>query len=266
MKKIFLLAGIVFLLCNTNSVGRFWQDLMTEAPHATWLNDKGNRLPFPGKPNDPRGFARILTAQLEDGKPYSYVLQTHPRWEANGWIEVRYPLSVPENCFFESHVGFIEGASNSDGVVFEVLWAEAGNDVLLKSLPKRYSRQLSLFKADLNPYAGHSGYLVLRVKAGLSSSQDWAVWCNPQIGSGRPQRAFLVKKRPTKRILASRPSQKRNQTNPIRQQPQSRRSIPIKTAFSMTKKPIFCKNSALISDFRVMMARMSPIFPLMPGG
>jgi len=223
MKKIalFLCLGLFSGAADIGEV--LLQDLIAQARQAKWFNDKGNALHFPGNPNDPKGFARVLTVRLEDGNQYSDVLETHPRWEANGWIEARYSMSIPRNSFFESQVGFIEGASNSDGVIFEILWTEANQQILLQRLEKRYSLQLESLKIDLGAYAGHSGNLVLRVKAGLSSSQDWAVWRNPRIAPVGPQALESRKTRAITPPLKPGPPQKEaDRTHPtVTAQPKS---------------------------------------------
>jgi hypothetical protein len=149
-------------------------------------------LPFPGNPNDQRGFVRILTAQMEDGQTYSNILQTHPRWAAGGAIEGRYQLTLPENSVFEATVGFIQGATGSDGVIFEVIWREKGRgEILLRTHEEKYDGRLNSFIINLNEYAGHSGTLVLRVKAGLSAGQDWAAWKVARI-TAAPARAAAL--------------------------------------------------------------------------
>lgn len=164
-------------------------DFVSEAHRAQWFNDKGMRLPFPGSKDDNRGFALILPkAVLEDGRSYTNVLETHPRWQPNGTIEGRYSLTVPKDAEFQAKVGFLQGATATDGVTFEVLWR--GRTLLLQH--KAYDQSLKEIKIDLSSYAGQSGEMVLRVKAGDSAGQDWAVWVEPRIarktivGTGQP--------------------------------------------------------------------------------
>jgi len=164
-------------------------DFVSEAHRAQWFNDKGMRLPFPGSKDDNRGFALILpTAVLEDGRSYTNVLETHPHWQSNGTIEGRYSLTVPKDAEFQAKVGFLQGAAGTDGVTFEVLWR--GRTLLLQH--KAYDQSLKEIKIDLSSYAGQSGEMVLRVNAGDSAGQDWAVWVEPRIarktivGTGQP--------------------------------------------------------------------------------
>jgi len=97
-------------------------------------------------------------------------------------------LTIPANAEFQARVGFLQGATGTDGVTFEVLWQGR----TLAQLRKLYDRSLKEIKIDLSPYAGQQGEMVRRVKAGSSSGQDWAVWVEPRIvrktvvGTGLP--------------------------------------------------------------------------------
>jgi hypothetical protein len=170
-------------------------DLITKASGARWKNDIGIlNLPFPGKADDSRGFVRLITAQLEDGETASNVLQTHPRWAARGSIEGQYQITIPENAKFEAEVGFIQGAKATDGVIFEVVWRERGKaDIILGSIEKKYTGNLSTFDIDLGNLAGQTGLFILRVRAGQSAAQDWAVWKSAAIISGMPGAASMPK-------------------------------------------------------------------------
>ena len=191
MSKNIIICGLI-VLCLAALTQTTTIDLISGARQAKWFNDLGKALPFPGRPNDARGFARLFQAQLEDGQSYPGVLQTHPRWAAQGAIEGRFQLTLPESSSFEAVVGFLHGATGSDGVTFEVLWKEGNQEVLLAQLAKKYDGRLTSLRADLANQAGHSGTLILRAKAGASSGQDWAVWKSIKIvpapsGTGAPQ-------------------------------------------------------------------------------
>jgi len=185
-----LLIGFPLILSQSSKI-----DLIARASAARWKNDIGLlNLPFPGKPNDARGFCRLVTAQLENRETVSNVLQTHPRWAAGGSIEGHYQVTIPEKAKFEAQVGFIQGATATDGVIFEVIWREKGKaDIILGSIEKKYTGNLSTFNIDLGNLAGQTGLFILRVKAGQSSDQDWAVWKSAAIISGMPGAALMPK-------------------------------------------------------------------------
>jgi hypothetical protein len=164
------------------------QDLVALAQQALWFNDRGETLPFPGTDSDSRGFVRVLTTRLEDGRSYENVLETHPRWAANGSIAGRYRLTIPANSAFEAKVGFMEGAAGTDGVTFSVGWRQGPitapsptGELQLARVRKTLDGRLQTISADLTRFAGQEGNLFLRVNAGTSSDRDWAVWVQPAI-------------------------------------------------------------------------------------
>lgn len=131
------------------------------------------------------GSANLGTRDLEDGTS-RYVLRTHPKWTENGTIKGWLPWVVlPQNAVFEAEVGFMTGAGNSDGVTFWV-WEhhmKDGREVWnpLAHVPKQYDGRLIPLRLDLSHLAGQSVSIELRVDAGDSSGQDWAVWVAPRI-------------------------------------------------------------------------------------
>ncbi len=76
-----------------------------------WTN--GNvSLSFPGEETDERGFARLSeNVELEDGKVYPKVLETHPEWRnEDGLILGIFKISnLPAKALFEAEVGFRKG-------------------------------------------------------------------------------------------------------------------------------------------------------------
>ena len=62
-------------------------DFVGRASQAGWRSGAG-ALPFPGSDTDSRGFALYrIDAILEDGSQWQKVLQTHPQWVDNGYIQ-----------------------------------------------------------------------------------------------------------------------------------------------------------------------------------
>jgi len=161
------------------------------ANKARWLNDRGENLPFPGSDTDPRGFARIISTRVA-GIPMTLanVLETHPRWAPNGVIEGWFHLRIPANAEFVTIIGFMEGATGTDGVTFEVCWKQVGAtaEVVLMRSNVRYEvdEPPAAVKVDLSRIANQEGDLILRVRAGATSNRDWAVWVYPRIQSKEP--------------------------------------------------------------------------------
>jgi len=173
-------------------------DFLARAPEAEWTNAY-ERLPFPGDPSDERGFARLIeNAQLEDGKVYNPVLQTHPQWQRHGIIVGRYRgVTLPEDgAEFRAGIGFLEGATASDGVYFEVRAEFPGYSGIpvRREYHKPYKNYVIRdFVQDLSRFRGKKGTIVLSVDAGgKSSAQDWAVWVKPQLVSMESEYKFAT--------------------------------------------------------------------------
>ena len=170
------------------SSGTTVYDFIAHAPEAQWSSGAG-ALPFPGDPSDSRGFARyVINALLEDGSTWSKVLETHPQWVAGGWIMGVYPQqTVPPNSQLTVRIGFLSGATGTDGAEFDVYFDEyRGMNVAplrhtILSKVATLDGKLDLITEDLSFIAGKKGNFVLRVYAGKTSNRDWAVWAEAKI-------------------------------------------------------------------------------------
>jgi hypothetical protein len=158
-------------------------DFVDNAMSAAWKNGAFTDLGFGIVQDD--GFARYHTNQmLDDGNIYPKVLETHPQWVSNGSIQGMYPMmTVPAGTKFIAKVGFLNGATGTDGVLFRLTWKESGSPVTVSLGGKSvtYGGALDSFEVDLSPYAGKTGQFGLKVEAGVSSGQDWAVWAEAKI-------------------------------------------------------------------------------------
>ncbi len=162
-------------------------DFVKKAPEAKWYRSisPAGELPWNGADSDSRGFARhVNNTALEDGQTYALVLQTHPEWKNDGNIIGIYPgVKIPAGATFKATVGFLKGATQSDGVKFYVSFAgsSGGGAVMLAELPARPDGQLDQISVDLSPYAGSTVDFRLSVSAAGRSVQDWAVWASAAI-------------------------------------------------------------------------------------
>ncbi len=171
-------------------------DFTKGAAGARWTN-AWLTLPFPGDPASDKGFARILeNVRLEDGKVYGRVLETHPQWQPRGRVQGWYSkVKIPEaGAEFRSGLGFLEGATGSDGVYFQVradFPGYTGNEIRRDYL-KRYDKSpVADFTQDLSRFKGLEGTLLLVVDAGpKTAGQDWAVWVEPKLLSLASEPAF----------------------------------------------------------------------------
>ncbi|GAB3236627.1 hypothetical protein GCM10027586_15610 [Kineococcus gypseus] len=123
---------------------------------------------------------------LEDGLVQD-VLHTHPKWLPRGTIKGWLPDQLlPVAAKFEAEVGYVAGATGSDGVDFKAFAHRTdanGRRVWHQVLDvhKDYTGRLQHVSADLSRWAGTPVGIELRVDAGSSPSQDWAVWSRPRI-------------------------------------------------------------------------------------
>jgi len=183
---IFILAGLVLGAVSSLSSAVVY-DFVQKAPEARWaraLTALG-ALPWNGSDGDSRGFARHLAnVPLEDGKSFAIVLETHPEWKKAGIIFGNYSnVQIPANAKFTALVGFLKGATATDGVTFEVYVFDptTGAIRLIAAKAARADGVLDELSADLGAYAGKTVTFRLQVAAGETARQDWAVWASAAV-------------------------------------------------------------------------------------
>lgn len=160
----------------------------------------GAQLPWQGSDGDSRGFVRLTTMYMEDGRAYQ-TLRTHPKWVAKGTIKGHFPWKVlPKNARFEAKVGFVSGAKHTDGVTFQV-WEHHYDDAAKRTVwnkiinrYKAYDGKLTTISASLAHLQGKNVRIELRVDAGASSGQDWAAWVEPRILGDEYERNVVTEK------------------------------------------------------------------------
>ena len=185
-------------------------DFVQHANEAKWysLVPANEQLPWNGSDNDSRGFVRPrANFALEDGKIHALVLETHPEWKKGGTIYGIYSnIFIPAGSKFAATVGFLKDATASDGVVFAVYIRDqaATNTQRIADKAVRYDGVLDELSADLGAYAGKTVTITLRVSAGVTSTQDWAVWASAAVIQG----SALQMQRPAKMtdVAKSRPA------------------------------------------------------------
>lgn len=195
---LFLFIGIILFVFLAHLPGQVSgnevYNFIRVARTATWVNKPlplgavptVTKLNFNDQGNDKKGFVRYVNnAVLEDGQKYPRsVLQTHPEWK-NGGLVIGYfhNVNIPANAKFSAKVGFLQGAKASDGATFEVsvynVATKRGQRLI--QYHAKYDGKLDEITADLKPYAGQKLRIELRVNAGSSSAQDWAVWQEAKI-------------------------------------------------------------------------------------
>jgi hypothetical protein len=161
-----------------------WMNYVDKAPQASWSSGAGS-LSFGGSTSDHDGFATYRTnIVLEDGHTYSKVLETHPQWVNDGYIWGWYPtMEIPFATKFSAKVGFIKGASGTDGAKVDVWFWEQGSflPLHLGSIDATYNSKMDTFNISLFDKAGKTGRIGLSVNAEGSSGKDWIAWSSAKL-------------------------------------------------------------------------------------
>lgn len=231
--KLVLSAGLFLILGSLASAGVVY-DFVAKAPEAKWSRALSaiGELPWNGPDNDSRGFARHLSnVTLENGKSFTLVLETHPEWKNGGAIYGLYSnVAVPANARFSALVGFLKGATATDGATFEVhvFDQSTGAIRLLAAKTAKADGVLDELTADLGPYAGKTVTFRLQVGAGATATQDWAVWASAAVTAETP---LTIQAVPVgKTVTAKTPQQQPQPTAMPSFRPAVIKTIPLKPA------------------------------------
>ncbi|HDD39699.1 MAG TPA: hypothetical protein ENG21_00375, partial [Nitrososphaeria archaeon] len=171
------------------SVSMVVLDMVGDAPTAKWQAGGPSgwkNIDFGGPDTDSDGFAMYKNnVKLNDGRTYSKILETHPKWEEYGWILGAYEdVYLPKgSATFSAKVGFLQDGEAGDVCISFYLWNEAEHKAEYIALNTLFSYDdgVKTYSASIpSDYLGKSWTLVLRVnargKTGPSSSQDWVSW------------------------------------------------------------------------------------------
>jgi hypothetical protein len=173
-------------------------DFVEEAPDASWRSGSGS-LQWPGTESDDEGFAKwVEDAGLENGNEVDRALETHPQWVDNGYIQGTYTepfhqgYRIEESDVFYAVVGLRNGAGAGD-VTFRVMLRTQGmGNHWIAEVPDAYDGKMKVIQVPLEPWAGQRADFVLRVDAGSSSQQDWAMWSTARVYRGNPPLVLLA--------------------------------------------------------------------------
>ena len=180
-----LATSMALLIQNLSSVNAAYSipfkeyDFIELAEGAEWSSGtptEGETIEFGGPDTDDRGFAMYKdNVVLNDGKTYSKILETHPRWEPHGWIMGAYSnIYIPGGgATLYGKVGFIQGGT-AGKVKIEI---RLGDSIVLTTFDLEYADGVRSFEVDVpNTARGNTYTLKLIVDAGESSGQDWVAW------------------------------------------------------------------------------------------
>jgi hypothetical protein len=174
--------------CKVTLVGTLWYyDLLSQSNLATWRNSNGD-VPEPGSENNANGaHFQLANVNLE----VTPQLETIPQQVPEGWMQGTWgyfysdefgsrrttAIKIPAKLHFVARVGLARNAIGSDGVSFKVGLKDL-NDTVTWIASKKVTTPGAFEDWDINlsDYEGQKYYLILRVEAGASPVNDFAIW------------------------------------------------------------------------------------------
>jgi len=169
---------------NAAIVNKRLVDMIAEASEAEWWSGVGGsveKLTFGGPDTNSKGFAMYkYNIKLNDGKIYSKILETHPKWVDNGFIYGVYgPFHAPPNgAVFKAKVGFIQGGTAGKARIMMYVYDPSSHEMhtILDRVIK-YADGAKTFSANFpESILNRDWYAFLYVNAYGSSGQDWVSW------------------------------------------------------------------------------------------
>jgi hypothetical protein len=165
-------------------------DLLQRARAATWRSAAGKVHFYTTGGVDKHGYASLHPAGsdvLEDGTS-PRALGMHPEWKPHGWItgDFALPHAITDDQHFRARIGFVRANACNCGEVKFLVQVIFSSGTVSPPLVSRHDVQADGLMLDLDvPLSAVRGAttLRLRVEAGDSAVQDWAVWINPRIES-----------------------------------------------------------------------------------
>jgi len=179
--------------CKVTLLGILWDyDLLRVANLATWRNGDGD-LPEPGSENNMNGAHFQLANTDMEMTPQ---LETIPQQVPQGWMQGTWgyfysdeygsprtaAIKIPAKLHFMARVGLARNAIGSDGVTFKVGLKDL-NDIVTWIASKKVTTPGAFedWNINLSDYEGQKYYFILRVEAGASPGNDFAIWSQARL-------------------------------------------------------------------------------------
>jgi hypothetical protein len=175
--------------CKVTLLGIMWEyDLLTMANLAAWRNSSFETV-VPGAENSAEGaHFSIPNADME----VIPQLETVPQQIPQGWIQGTWgyfysdrdyqsprsaAIKVPAKLHFIARVGLARNTTGTDGVTFK-FGVKDLNDTVTWVASKKMSTPGAFEDWDVNltDYEGQKLFVILRVDAGASPVNDFAIW------------------------------------------------------------------------------------------
>ena len=172
---------------NNNCLMKIWgilfdYDMLPLAHLATWKNSAGEMPAFGAESSKTGAYIK-----LGDGG-----LEMIPEQVPQGWIqgswgifsvhpELKTPITaavmLPAKTHLKMRVGLASNAQGSDGVTFKVGMRDLSDTVnYLPGKKMTVPGQFEDWDVDLSDYEGQKVYIILRVEAGNTATNDFAIW------------------------------------------------------------------------------------------
>jgi len=168
-------------------------DFIAKASDAKWGSGKGSinysgpgsvSLTYGGPDGDHNGFAMLRDhVKLEDGSTSGKLIETHPKWEDDGYIIGLFPkYQVGAGDYIKGRIGFMAlpdgscGVGKADFAIDYIIDNDTSTHANLVTWTEKCDGAMKPIHVDLTSLKGKKVRFYLIVKAHGSSSQDWAVW------------------------------------------------------------------------------------------
>jgi hypothetical protein len=168
-------------------------DFLVEAKNSDWGSGVApvdfagpghDEITYGGPDTDVNGFAMIKDGlTLESGHISGKVLETHPKWEDDGYIVGRYPdYKIGPGDYIKAQLTFIalaDGSCGTGDVIFEIHYTvdnDLGTRTRLGKWEKSCDGIMKPINIDLADLKGETVNFYLVVLANGSAAQDWAIW------------------------------------------------------------------------------------------
>ena len=173
--------------CRLTLVGLLWDyEMLTVSNLATWRNGDGD-YPEPGSENNVNGaHFKVANVDMETIPQLEVIPQQVPQ----GWMQGTWghfyadefgsrritAIKVPPKVHFVSRIGLARTATGSDGVTFK-FGVKDINDTVTWIASKKMTTPGAFENWDINlgDYEGGKYYFILRVDAGASPVNDFAI-------------------------------------------------------------------------------------------
>ena len=172
---------------NNNCLRKNWGilmkvDLLQVAHLAKWVTSEGEAPQFGAEGSTAGAYIPLSGGGLE----------TVPPQIPQGWIQGTFgyfyvnsetkapsmaPVVVPAKGKFIARVGLAANAKNSDGVTFKIGMRDMSDNVnFLPGKKMTVPGQFETWEIDLSDYEDQKAYFIMRVEAGPTATDDFAVW------------------------------------------------------------------------------------------